>query len=57
MECEINGRTFRADVAANEGDRLAISPICRNNSYRHAKPKNVARHWRLAGRPKREVGD
>jgi hypothetical protein len=57
VECEINGRTFRADVAANEGDRLAISPICRNNSYRHAKPKNVARHWRLAGRPKREVGD
>jgi hypothetical protein len=48
VECEINGRAFRADVAAIEDGRLVVAPICRNISYRHASAKQVKRHWRLS---------
>jgi hypothetical protein len=56
VECEINGRRFRADVGANDSERLRIVPICGNISYRHAQPKQVTRHWRLLSGTSKVVG-
>jgi hypothetical protein len=50
VECEINGRAFRAEVKPTEPRHLVIVPICRNISYPHVQAKHVKCHWRLAGR-------
>jgi hypothetical protein len=49
VECEINGRAFRADVKPPEPRDLVIVLICRNISYPQ-EAKHVKRYWRLAGR-------
>jgi hypothetical protein len=49
VECEINGRAFRADVKPREPRHLVIVLICRNISYPQVQARHVRRHWRLAG--------
>jgi len=57
VECEINGRAFRADIQAIDDRRLLNVPICRSISYRYAQAKQIKRHWRLAGRNGARRGD
>ena len=50
------GRLFHARVRLVEPDgRLRVEPLERNVSYRECTPREVADHWRHAGRPRDEA--
>ena len=46
------GRLFHARVRVVEEERLRLEPIERNVSYRECTAREVADHWRHAGRPR-----
>jgi hypothetical protein len=51
------GRLFHARVrAVDPSGRLRVEPIERNVSYREASAREVADHWRHAGRPREDGG-
>ena len=48
------GRLFHARVRVVEEGRLRVDPLERNISYRECTPREIADHWRHAGRPRDE---
>jgi hypothetical protein len=47
------GRLFHARVrSVDPNGTLRLEPLERNVSYREAAPREVADHWRHAGRPR-----
>jgi hypothetical protein len=50
------GRVFHARVrSVDPSGLLRVEPIERNISYREARPREIADHWRHAGRPRDEA--
>ena len=49
------GRLFHARVrAVDPGGRLRVEPLERNISYREASAREIADHWRHAGKPRED---
>lgn len=47
------GRVFHARVrAVDQAGNLRLEPLERNISYREASAREIADHWRHAGRPR-----
>ena len=49
------GRLFHARVRSiDPNGTLRVDPLERNISYREATPREIADHWRHAGRPRED---
>ena len=46
VEVDIRGRRFHAEVEGTDRDGLAIRPLNRHETYRHASARQVVNHWR-----------
>jgi hypothetical protein len=59
VKVDKKGRVFYALVVEVLSQRnrepIKFEPLCPNNSYRTARPRDVVGHWRKAGRFRREA--
>lgn len=50
VEVDKRGVRFVAEVTARRRGELELRPFDRRFTWRSARPREVCRHWRLAGR-------
>ena len=50
VRCDVRGRIFHAEALERDAEGLRIRPLEPNITYRHVTARQIARHWRLAGR-------